>query len=75
MLPTIVAELFALLWPLLAGGAGLTLLALLTFAVMGGHYGQLVLLFAGPVALGVLLLAVALRALSLKLRRSWAESP
>lgn len=65
----ILFQLCALLWPLLGGGAVLALLALVAFSMTGGHYGQLALLFYGPVALGLLLVGALLRAGATRLKR------
>ncbi len=56
-----------MLWPFVGGAAGLALLVLVVFALMGGHYGELVLLAYGPVAVGLLLVAALLRAAARKL--------
>ncbi|MDP1829525.1 MAG: hypothetical protein Q8L48_40030 [Archangium sp.] len=67
-------QLCALLWPILGGVAALALLALVAFGMTGGHYGELALLFYGPVALGLLLVAALLRAGATRLKRPGAIS-
>jgi hypothetical protein len=59
--------LTSLIWPLLAGAGVLGLLALVAVGLTGGSYGERALLFYGPVALGLLLVAALLRTAARKL--------
>lgn len=63
----VLSELCHVTWPVLGGGSVLALLALVVFGIAGGHYGELLLLFYGPVALALVGVAALLRLAARKL--------
>lgn len=63
----VLSELCHFCWPVLGGGSVLALLALVVFGIAGGHYGELLLLFYGPVALALVVVAALLRLAARKL--------
>lgn len=65
----VLSQLCRFIWPVLGGGSVLALLMLVVFGIAGGHYGELLLLFYGPVALALVGAAAMLRVAARKLAR------